>query len=305
VKQPKWANYGRGVAAVLIQQGLELQGADLYLAGDVPIGAGLSSSAALEVSLAQAMLHISGHTHTLSPVRLAQICQKAENIYADSPCGIMDQMVCITGKQERAVFLDCRELQTELLPLPVEHCCIMVFNSMVRHEVSGGEYGKRRQQCEQACKMIAQKYPRVKALRDVNMDTLAAMKGQLDPVLASRAKHVINENDRVLATREALNRSDIKTFGKLMSESHSSSRDFFESSCAEIDFLVEQIVGCDGTYGARISGGGFGGSAVALVAPQAVQSIEQKVTQVYKEKFDINCEVYVIRPWQGTELIEL
>jgi len=304
-KQSKWANYGRGVAAVLMQQGLELQGANLYIAGDVPIGAGLGSSAALEVSLAQAMLHISGYTDTLSAVKLAQACQMAENIYADSPCGIMDQMVCVTGQREQVVFLDCRELQTELLPLPAERCCIMIFNSMVRHEVGGGEYGKRRRQCEQACKAIAQEYPQVKALRDVSRDVLAEVKGRLDPVLLSRAEHVIGENARVLAAREALKRLDVKAFGKLMSESHNSSRDLFESSCVQIDFLVEQITGCEGAYGARLSGGGFGGAAVAVVNPQAVQSIEEKVAGAYKEKFNIDCEIHVARPWQGIEIIEL
>ncbi len=304
-KQCKWANYGRGVAALLMQEGLKLQGANLYVAGDVPIGAGLSSSAALEVSLARAMLHLSGYNDALGSVRLAQICQRAENIYAESPCGIMDQMVCITGRREQAVFLDCRDLQTRLLPLPAEKCCIMVFNSMVRHEVGGGEYGKRRQQCEQACKVISQMYPQVKALRDVNWDMLAAVKGRLDPVLFSRAEHVIGENARVLAAGEVLAGLDVKAFGGLMSESHRSSRDLFASSCSQIDFLVEQITRLDGAYGARLSGGGFGGAAVAVVNPEATQFIEQKVAEAYKEKFDIDCEIYIARPWRGIEIIEL
>ncbi len=304
-KQCKWANYGRGIAALLMQEGFNLRGGNLYIMGDLPIGAGLSSSAALEVSLARAMLHLSGYADALTAVRLAQICQKAENVYADSPCGIMDQMVCITGKRAQAVFLDCRDLQTKLLPLPEEHCCIMVFNSMVRHEVGSGEYGKRRKQCEQACRAIAQMYPQVRALRDVDWDILAAVKDRLDPVLVSRAEHVIGENARVLAAREALENFDVSAFGRLMSESHYSSRDLFESSCPQIDFLVEQITECNGTYGARLSGGGFGGAAVAVVNPQAVKSIEQKVKREYKEKFSIDCEVYVARPWQGIEIIEV
>jgi galactokinase len=304
-KQCKWANYGRGVAAVLMQQGLELRGANLYIAGDLPVGAGLGSSAALEVSIAQAMLRISGYNDTLSAVKLAQVCQTAENVYAGSPCGIMDQMVCITGKREQVVFLDCRDLQTELLPLPARQCCIMIFNSMVRHEVGGGEYGKRRKQCQQACKAIAQDYPQVKALRDVSREVLAEVKGRLEPVLLSRAEHVTGENARVLAAREALQKMDVKAFGRLMSESHNSSRDLFESSCAQLDFLVEQITGCEGAYGARLSGGGFGGAAVAVVNPKAVQYIEKKVAESYKKKFNIDCEIHVARPWQGIEIIEL
>ena len=304
-QQCGWANYGRGIAALLMQQGLALQGADLYIAGDVPIGAGLSSSAAMEVALARAMLHLSGYTGRLSTAELAKICQKAENVYAGSPCGIMDQMVCISGRREQAVFLDCRDLSTELLPLPARQCCIMIFNSMVRHEVGGGEYGTRRRQCEQACAAIAQEYPQAKALRDVDLDTLKAMKGRLDPVLASRAEHVVGENARVLAAREALKKQDVMAFGALMSESHNSSRKLFESTCAEVDFLVEKIVGCDGAYGARMSGGGFGGSVVALVHPEAVKAIGQKIAEAYKEKFGIDCEIHAARPWQGVEIIDL
>ncbi len=155
----QWANYGRGVAALLLQEGVRLKGAQMYIFSEVPLGAGLSSSAALEVSLANAMLHISQPPCRIEPMRLAQICQKAENVFANSPCGIMDQTVSIMGEKDHAVFLDCRDLSIESLPFDSGNCCIMIFNSMVKHEVAGGEYGKRRRRCEQACAVLNKKYP--------------------------------------------------------------------------------------------------------------------------------------------------
>ena len=301
----KWANYGRGVAALLLREGLALKGANLYIASDIPVGAGLGSSAALEVSLAKAVIHISQLKYEMKPIRLAQICQEAENSYVNSPCGIMDQIVSITGAKDHAILLDCRDLRYKSLPLDSNNCSIMVFNSMVKHEVSGGEYGKRRQQCEQACAVLNKKYPQVKALRDVNESMLNSSKDQLDSLLFSRASHIIGENTRVLAAAEALGQNDVAEFGRLMCESHYSARDLYEISCEQTDFLVEQICQCDGAYGARISGGGFGGAVVALVRPDAVEKISQKVHEAYKDRFDLDCDIYPARPWQGTEIIKI
>jgi galactokinase len=301
----QWANYGRGVAALLLQEGLAVKGANLYIASDVPVGAGLSSSAALEVSLAKAMIHLSQPGYEMEPKRLAQICQKAENTYANSPCGIMDQISCIMGRKDHCILLDCRDLSTKLLPFNSDDCCIMIFNSMVKHEVGGGEYGKRRGQCEQACAVLAKTYTQVKALRDVDESMLEAAKGQLDSVLFSRASHVVGENGRVLAAAEALGQNDMVEFGKLICGSHRSAKDLYQISCEQTDFLFEQICQCDGAYGARISGGGFGGSVIALVRPDAAEKIRQKVYQAYKDRFDLDCDIYLAKPWQGTEIIEL
>lgn len=301
----QWANYGRGVAALLCQEGLVLTGANLYIASDVPVGAGLSSSAALEVSLGKAMMHLSQPACEMEPKRLAQICQKAENTYANSPCGIMDQIVSIMGQKDHAVFLDCRDLSIKSLPFDSNDCCIMIFDSMVKHEVGGGEYGKRRQQCEFAKRILAEKYPQVRALRDVNESMLDSVKDELDSVVFSRASHVIGEDARVLAAAEALSQSDMAEFGRLMWASHCSARDLYQISCEQTDFLAEYICQCDGAYGARISGGGFGGSVVALAGPDAAEKISQKVHEAYKDRFDIDCDIYLARPWQGTEIIEL
>jgi len=301
----QWANYGRGVAALLLQEGLALKGANLYIASDVPVGAGMSSSAALEVSLAKAMIHLSQPEYKLEPIRLAQICQKAENSFANSPCGIMDQIVSIMGRKANCILLDCRDLSVKFLAFgPPKAVQITVFDSMVKHEIGGAEYGERRRQCEQACSVLKKKYPQVRALRDVNESMLNSVKNELGTLLFSRAGHIIGENSRVLAAAEALGRQDIAEFGKLMYSSHCSARDLYQISCEQTDFLVEQIRRLRGAYGARISGGGFGGSVVALVNPDVAEKISNDVHLAYKHKFGLDCGVYSVKPSQGSEIIE-
>ena len=297
----KWANYGIGVAALLVGAGFNVAGTDLYIGGNVPVGSGLSSSAAMEVALAQAMIY----GQTIEGIKLAKICQKAENVYAQSPCGIMDQMVVINGRKDCTILLDCRDLSVKHLPLQSNECCIMIFNSMVRHEVGGGEYGKRRNRCQRAVEIIAKENPRIKALRDVDENLLESVRPKLDELSYKRAAHVVNENARVLAAAETLNAGNVAEFGSLMYKSHCSARDLYEISCDEIDFLVEQVTACNGAYGARLSGGGFGGAAVAVVKPDCAESIGQNVRAAYKKKFNINAQIYTAKPWQGTELIEI
>jgi len=301
----RWANYARGVAALLLQEGLALKGANLYIVSEIPLGAGLSSSAALEVSLAKAMMCVSMPEYEIEEKRLAGICQKAENSYANSPCGIMDQTVSIMGRRNHAVFLDCRDMSIKFLPFSSNVCCIMIFNSMVKHDVGGGEYGERRQKCEQACAVLGKKYPQVRALRDVDETMLSSVKDKLDSVSFACASHVIAENARVLAAAEALNRNNIVEFGKLMCKSHCSARDLYKISCKQTDFLVEHICRCDGAYGARISGGGFGGSVVALVQADVTERIRQKVHKAYKDEFGLDSEIYMVKPWKATEIVKL
>lgn len=301
----QWANYGRGVAAFLCQEGFALNGGNLYIASNVPVGGGLSSSAALEVSLARAMMQLSQPGYEMEPKKLAKICQKAENVYAHSPCGIMDQLTSVMGRKDQAILLDCRDLSVKFVPLDSGNCYIMIFDSMVKHEVSGAGYRERRGQCESAQEVLAEKYSDVKALRDADESMLKSVEDQLEPVVFKRASHVIGENARVLAAGEALSRNDITEFGKLISASHCSARDLYEISCEQTDLLAEQICQCEGAYGARICGGGFGGSVVAVVKPDAAEAIGQKVREVYKEKFDMDCGLYLGKPWQGTQIIEL
>ena len=201
-----------------------------------------------------------------------------------------------------AVLLDCRSLAIKHLPLDSNKCCIMVFNSIVRHEVGGGEYGDRRKQCAEAMEVIAKALPQAKTLRDVDRDILDSLKKDLGQTLYRRACHVVDENARVQAAAMALDKHDIAEFGRLMSQSHCSARDLYEISCEEIDFLVDRILNCDGAYGARLSGGGFGGAAVATIKPAAAESIRQKVASDYKSKFGIEAGIYIVNPWQGIEI---
>jgi len=301
----KWANYGRGVAAVLLENEYPLRGADLFITGNIPIGGGLSSSAAMEVSVARALLHICGRLEGVDEVELAKMCQRAENVWAGSPCGIMDQMVSIHGRKDHVVVLDCRSLSVKYEPLDHTKCAIMIFDSMVKHEVGGGEYGKRREMCEKAVEIIARKHPDVRALRDVDAKMLAEFAGDMDEVTYKRALHVVTENERVLAGAKALEQKDIARFGEMVSKSGESARDNYEISCEEMDFLVATARACSGVYGARLMGGGFGGSAVAVVEPAKCQEIGQKVKEYYHREFGLECSVHVAGPAAGVAIVDL
>ncbi|MGB8225414.1 MAG: galactokinase [Sedimentisphaerales bacterium] len=302
--KPKWANYGIGTAALLAQADLFSSGAELFITGDVPVGAGLSSSAALEVSIANALLALGNNEKKITKEKLAALCQKAENKYADSPCGIMDQTVVINGRKDHALLLDCRSLAIEQLPFDTANFCIMVFNSMVRHEVGAGDYGSRKQQCRKALEIIQKKYPDAKALRDIDSKKLANFEKILDPVLFKRASHVVDENARVLVAADALKKADFKKFGQLMYKSHCSARDLYEISCDEIDFLVEKAVEYD-ALGARLCGGGFGGAAVTIADAKTAPKIKEKVFADYKKRFGIDSKIYIVRPSDGTEISRL
>ncbi len=300
----KWASYGIGIASLLAQADLLSCGAELLIAGNVPVGAGLSSSAALEVSIANALLALGGNENNVSKNELAALCQKAENEYANSPCGIMDQMTVTGGRKDYALLLDCRSLTIEQLPFDTAKFCIMVFNSMVRHEVAAGDYGSRKQQCQKALEIIRKKEPNVKALRDIDTQKLADLKNDLRPTLFKRVNHIVGENERVLAAADALKKADFKKFGSLMYESHCSARDLYEISCSEIDFLVEKAIEY-GVLGARLCGGGFGGAAIGLAESISAPEISEKVAGEYKKHFGIDCETYVAIPSDGTKILRL
>jgi galactokinase len=303
-KEVGWANYGIGIASLLLQADLLSCGAELLIAGDVPVGAGLSSSAALEISIANALLALCGNEKNVNKNELAALCQKAENEYADSPCGIMDQMAVINGQKGYALLLDCRSLTIEQLPFDTAKFCIMVFNSMVRHEVGAGDYGSRKEQCQKALEIIQKKEPIVLALRDMNTQMLAGFKKDLDSILFKRASHVAGENERVLAAADALKKGDMKKFGALMYKSHCSARDLYEISCSEIDFLVEKAIEY-GALGARLCGGGFGGAAIGLAESKSAQKIRENVFAEYKKRFGIDSEIFIVQPSDGTEIFRL
>jgi galactokinase len=298
----KWSDYAVGAAVIPHRSGKRLRGANLLICSDVPIGAGLSSSAAIEVSVSLAMLSLSGHT--VDRTQLALWCQRAENDFAGMRCGIMDQFIACHGRGGHALKLDCRSLGYELLLMQagVE---IVICNTMVKHKLAGGEYNIRRAQCEEGARKLAAILPEVKALRDVSSSQLEQHRELLDPVVYRRCRHVVTEDDRVRLAASALNSSDLKFFGKLMDESHESLRRDYEVSCGELDRMVELAHAQTGVLGARMTGGGFGGCTVNLVRTENVLSFQQKITDAYREATGLTPEIYVCRASDGAGEIGL
>jgi galactokinase len=288
-----WPNYVRGVVKYLQAHGLPLQGADLALAGDVPQGAGLSSSASLEVAVTQAFKTLQGF-HDLSPTDMALIAQRAENLFVGCNCGIMDQLVSARGEVGSALLIDCRSLTTQTVPLPPD-LAVMIVHSRIRRGLVGSEYNTRRQQCEAAAKHYG-----VKALRDVSLRRLEADAGDLDATVLRRARHIVTENQRTLDAAEALAAGDLRRMGGLMAASHDSMRDDFEITVPAMDRLVEILQSAIGDLGgARMTGGGFGGCAVALMPQEKVESVRLAVEKNYKSPTGEAGTVYVCHASAG------
>lgn len=291
-----WSDYVRGVAAVLQAAGYASSGANLMIQGQVPLGAGLSSSAALEVSTALALL--STVDRQIPPRELAQLCQRAEHEYAGTRCGIMDQFIAVSGQANHAVMLDCRSLESTLLPLP-DTVRLLICNSMVKHELAAGEYNHRRADCEAGVRILRHHLPAVHALRDVALPDLEIHKNHMSDTVYRRCRHVITENQRVLDAAAALQAGDLQRFGELMYESHRSLREDYEVSCEELDLLVELAGDLDGVYGARMTGGGFGGCTINLVRSDAADGVARDLATAYAGKTGKTPEVYVCAAADG------
>lgn len=276
---PHWTSYIAGVAALLRQRGARLEGFDLLIESDVPVGGGLSSSAALEVATALALSMLCGDA--LEATELIDLCRAAEHEYAGVPCGLMDQTVSLLGRAGHALLLDCRSRTIEPIPAATGAHQFMVVDSDVRHELAAGEYARRHAECERAVAYFRQLNPAVRALRDVPLESVRAQALQMDPLLAARSLHVASEIRRTQAAAEALRHGDLAEFGRLMSESHRSLRDDYEVSCAELDELVQIALSVPGALGARMTGGGFGGCIVALLPESALPELRKRVEQGY------------------------
>jgi galactokinase len=295
-----WSDYVRGVAGVLQSAGYRLRGADLAISSDVPLGAGLSSSAALEVSTAWALL--SNSLLSASPTEIAQMCQRSEHLYVETRCGIMDQFISCHGRAGHALMLDCRSLKFELLPIPSD-VRLMVCNTMVKHEHASGEYNTRRRECEEGVRALAEVLPGIRALRDVTLDELEKHHERLNPVIYKRVRHVVSENERVKKAAHLLRAGDVKAFGGLMAESHRSLRDDYEVSIAELDLMVESAHIRAGVYGARMTGGGFGGSTINLVDAGHTEGVRQKLEKEYQEKTGIKPVILVCEASDGASAV--
>ena len=285
-----WSDYVRGVSVILQDAGFRLCGTNLLIDQTVPIGSGLSSSAAIEVAAARALLGNAGLE--VDPVRLASLCQRAENEFVGARCGIMDQFIACCGRAGHALLLDCRSLEYRHLRLP-EECALVISNTMVRHEVASGEYNARREQCELGVRQIAGDRSEIGSLRDIGMAELERSSQRLDPVVYRRCRHVVGEIGRVLKATEALERRDLEAFGRLMYESHRSLRDDYEVSCPELDLMVELARRVDGVYGSRMTGAGFGGCTISLVQSGRADVFRETLASEYRKATGIEPAIYV------------
>jgi galactokinase len=297
----KWADYPLGVAWALENAGYRLRGANLYLLGEVPLGAGLSSSASVEVSTAYALLDLAHHR--FEATKAALLCQKAENEFVGAHCGIMDQFVSCHGRVGSALLLDCRSLEFRLLQLPPE-VHMVICNTMVQHKLGGGEYNVRRAQCEEGVRLLSKALPGIRALRDVSLDQLEQNRGLLSETVFRRCRHVVSENARVLQAVAALEAGQIEALRQLTADSHRSLRDDYEVSCRELDIMVDLAVMQKGVFGARMTGGGFGGCTINLVKAADSEEFRKRVAQEYKAATGLTPNIYVCEASQGAEKIE-
>ncbi len=291
-----WSDYPAGVLWSLGQEGIEVGGFSMSLKGDVPLGAGLSSSASVEVATAMALLDHAGAELPLE--KIATVCRRAENEYVGAQTGIMDQFVVAGGVEHRAMMLDCRSLEFELLPLPDE-IRVVICNSMVKHELSVGEYGDRRGEVEAGQAVLQKERKGIELLRDATLEDLEACRDKMPAVSFARCRHIITENARVLKAREALLQGDMEQFGRLMVEAHASMRDDFAASCEEVDALVEIAMRQAGCFGARITGGGFGGCTVNVVSVEMAEPFVAAVRDEYQKATGIAAQCFVCAPSDG------
>ncbi|MDD5676493.1 MAG: galactokinase [Kiritimatiellae bacterium] len=300
-KQPLWINYVRGVVNKLGLRGRIEPGFQATFAGDIPMGAGLSSSAALEIAAALALGRL--YKITVAPLELAKICQAAENDFTGARCGLMDQISSLFGQDHALVFSDFRTLAVETVPV-AEDICFLLIDTCVKHSLVASAYNERRAQCEQAAAFFASvlDHP-VKALRDVSLDEYNAFAARLDPVTARRAAHVIEENARVLEATRLLRAGNVRAFGEQMYRSHHSSQVNFENSCPELDFIVAQARRLPAVLGARLSGGGFGGSVVLMLHPRDAETVGRTLASAYARAFGHTCETRGVRPAAGARVL--
>lgn len=302
VAKDHWLDYVHGVAVMLRKSGIAVSGANLAIFSNVPLGSGLSSSAALEVSVASALLSLSGKSLPLAEV--AKLCQRAENEFVGARVGIMDQFASCFGSIGKAILLDCRSLDYKLLPLPAD-VAMVICNTMVKHEHSGGEYNDRRAQCEEGVRLLRVFFPGIKALRDVSLAQLEAHRSDLPELTYRRCHHVISENERVMHTVQALQSGDMAAVGRCMKDSHRSLKQDYEVSSLELDAMVDATRNLPGVIGARMTGGGFGGCTINLVRMDSVENFKRSVTAAYKTATKIEPEIYVSTAGAGVTEISV
>ena len=293
-----WPNYILGVVDQLQKQGFQLSGFNAVIDGDIHIGAGLSSSAAVECATIYALNHI--FELGLDRLQMVPLAQKAEHVFAGVNCGIMDQFASMFGKKDHAIKLDCRSLEYEYVPLLLDGYKIVLLNTNVKHNLAASEYNTRRQQCEMGVSLIATYNPAVNNLRDVNIDMLKEFVEPVNPLVYQRCKYIVQENERLLGACEDLKRGDIKSLGKKMFQTHNGLRYFYDVSCKELDFLVEYVKNIPAVAGARMMGGGFGGCTINLVKEEAIEKLVADISSAYSEAMNLPLTAYIASIEDGT-----
>ncbi|MEE9224697.1 MAG: galactokinase [Bacteroidota bacterium] len=296
-----WADYPKGILCFLRRYGAVVHGLNFCVHGDIPQGAGLSSSGALEVASAYAFTRL---FHLDVPdLDLVRLCQRAENDFVGVQCGVMDQFAAMRGKKNHALFLDCRSLNYELIPLP-QSVRVVVCDTRVKRALSKSEYNTRRLECQEGVRELSGVLPGIRSLRDVSLDTFLRHQMHLHWTLRKRCRHVISENERVLQGVKALREGDVGLFGKLMLDSHVSLRNDYEVSCRELDAAVDIAMEVDGVYGARMTGAGFGGSVICLVQQGQVDLLARTVQKEYTKVFAVEPEIYACSVEDGARVVK-
>jgi galactokinase len=294
-----WGDYVVGVAVELLRADFAIPACRIYIQSDVPGGAGLSSSASLEVAMALSFLA----AREMDKLEIAKLCRRAESSFVGMPCGIMDQYASLFGQPDSAIQIDCRSLESETVHLPA-NLQVVVVNSLVKHELGNSAYRQRVQECQEAVEAIRKFLPSVRSLRDVSPVQFKQIESNIPDTPRKRARHVITDNARVLEFAKSARRSDLAGMGRLFVTSHQSARRDYEISCEELDFLVDAAVAVDGVYGARMTGGGFGGCTVNLLAPEAAEEFRQELTARYRARFGITPLFYDCAPAAGAGALD-
>jgi len=301
-KEHSWSNYSKGVAFELQRKGYTIRGANLVINSDVPVASGLSSSAALEMATAYALLIL--NKISLPPQEIINICHRAEFDFVGVHCGVMDQFISCLGRRGHALFLDCQRLAYDHIPIP-EGAAFVVCDTGVGRELAASEYNIRRQQCAEGVRELKSVLPSIQTLRDVSLEDFEQHKGRLGDLIRRRSRHVISENHRVLQSVTALRKNDLSEFGKLMYQSHLSLKNDYEVSCPELDCVVDICAEEEGVYGARMTGAGFGGCAICLVNREFAGAVVRRLLIEYRQKTGRTPQVYLCTAEDGAHSWEL
>lgn len=297
-KRGSWGDYVEGTAQAMLARGFTVNGAELLISSDIPIGAGLSSSAALEISVAYALARLGGADDP-DRIELALSGQAAENDYVGARVGIMDQLIAALGEADAALLIDCRSLARRVVPLELGTAEVLICDTRVKHQLASSAYNERREQCEHGVQLLRGEFPEVRSLRDVSIQQFESCALRLPEPIRRRCRHVILENDRTLRAARALEQGQIADVGDLLSQSHQSLRDDYEVSCAELDAAVEAAMVVPGVYGTRMTGGGFGGCTITLLEQTAIEPASAAITTRLQRQFGIQPQFFVSRAAGG------